>query len=65
MTTPTTNAERILDDLHRSQEVAQKLLDALTEDPATCDTRHAFYARSLVGRLLSLESELLACPPND
>ena len=65
MTTPTTHAECILEDLQRSQEVAQKLLDALTEDPTTCDTRHAFYARSLVGRLLSLESDLLASPPID
>ena len=57
------DAERILEDLHAAQHVAQKLFDALTEDPATCDTRHAFYARSLVGRLMSLESDLLATPP--
>ena len=57
------DAERILEELHLAQEVAQKLFDGLTDDPSTCDTPHAFYARSLVGRLMMLESELLATPP--
>lgn len=57
------DAERIIEELHLAQEVAQKLFDGLTRDPATCDTPHAFYARSLVGRLMMLESELLASPP--
>ena len=60
-----TNAERTLEELQTAQEVAQKLFDALSEDPDTCDLPAAFYARSLVGRLMMLESELLACPPND
>lgn len=57
------DAERIIEELHLAQEVAQKLFDGLTDDPSTCDTPHAFYARSLVGRLMMLESELLATPP--
>lgn len=49
----------MMQQLRLSLEVAQKLFDGLNDDPATCYTRHAFYARSLLGRLMTMEMEMI------
>lgn len=58
----TTHHEATLEQLHIAQQTAQKLFEGLDADPATRDTAHAAYARSLVGRLMILESHLLETP---
>lgn len=53
------DSPEVLEQLQLAQEAAQKLFDGLTDDPATCDTRHAFYARSVLGRLMTLEMMMI------
>lgn len=54
-----TDQERTLESLQNAQQMADKLFQGLDADPATRDTRHAAYARALVGYLITLESDLL------
>lgn len=61
--TTTSNAERILEDLHVAQDHARSIAQCL-EDDLDADTRHAFHVRALVSRLIQLESQLLASPPS-
>jgi len=60
MTTP--HHDATLEQLHIAQETAQKLFDSLDADPTLRNTPNAAYARSLVGRLMMLESHLLETP---
>ena len=60
MTTP--HHDATLEQLQIAQETAQKLFEGLDADPTLRKTAHAAYARSLVGRLMMLESHLLETP---